>query len=199
MHRARLRRVCVFCGSNVGTRPAYVEHARLLGSLLAEQRIGVVYGGGSIGLMGALAEAAARAGGEVIGVIPEALIVHERGDTAVGELRVVTTMHERKALMVELSDAFIVLPGGFGTLDEFFETVSWAQLGIHRKPIGLLNTEGFFDSLLAAIAHAVAEGFIKPMYTGLFTMAPDPATLLDRVLTFRPPTGIPQWLVREEA
>jgi uncharacterized protein (TIGR00730 family) len=193
-----LRRICVYCGSNLGTRPAYVEHTRRLGQLLAERGIGVVYGGGSVGLMGVLADAVVRAGGEVIGVIPQVLIARERGAAALGEVRVVTTMHERKALMVDLSDAFVALPGGFGTLDELFEVVSWARLGIHRKPIGLLNTEGFFEPLLNAIKHAVAEGFIKPLHTRLLTTAADPETLLAQVISFRPPAGIPRWATRAE-
>lgn len=193
-----LRRVCVFCGSQMGARPAYAEHARLLGRLLVARGLGLVYGGGSVGLMGVLATTVAEAGGEVIGVIPEALVARERGDAGVGTVHVVATMHERKALMVDLADAFLALPGGFGTLDELFEVLSWAQLGIHRKPIGLLNTEGFFDPVLSAIGHAVAEGFIKPLHAQLFTAAGDPATLLEQVLAYRPPAGLPQWLARKE-
>ncbi len=153
-------RICVFCGSRPGGRDEYVDQARRLGELLTSRDIGLVYGGASVGLMGAVADAVLNAGGEVIGVIPEALAVKELAHQQVGDLRVVGSMHERKALMAELSDAFIALPGGFGTFEELFEMVTWAQLGMHRKPFGILNVAGFFDGLLALVDHAIEEGFI---------------------------------------
>jgi uncharacterized protein (TIGR00730 family) len=173
-----IKRLCVFCGANAGSRPVFAQAAKDLGALLARRNIGVVYGGGNIGLMGALADAALAHGGEVIGVIPKSLMERELAHTGVSELHVVSTMHERKALMADLSDAFIALPGGFGTLDEFFEILTWAQLGIHSKPCGVLNVDGYFDSLLAFLDRAVQEGLLQQQNRNLFTVARDPSELI---------------------
>jgi uncharacterized protein (TIGR00730 family) len=162
-----MRRLCVFCGSKVGANPAYADSARRLGTALAKQGVGLVFGAGHVGLMGVMADAALAAGGEVIGVIPQGLVDLELAHNRLTELRVVATMHQRKALMAELSDAFVALPGGYGTLDESFEILTWAQLGLHAKPVGMWNVAGFFDPLLAWIAQAVREGFISPRYEGL--------------------------------
>jgi uncharacterized protein (TIGR00730 family) len=174
-----MKRLCVFCGSAVGTNPVYRSQACALGELLARQGWGLVFGGGHIGLMGVLADAVLGAGGEVIGVIPQALVDRELAHTSLTELRIVGSMHERKALMADLSDAFLALPGGYGTADELFEILTWAQLGIHHKPIGLLNTMGFFDSLLGWIDRAVAEGFIRRAQRTLVLVESDLARLLE--------------------
>lgn len=157
-----MKRVTVFCGAGAGSGAAYVEAAREMGSALARRGIDLVYGGSSLGTMGVLATAAVAAGGRVIGVVPRLLIEREIAYTALPDLRVVDTLSERKALMAELADAFVALPGGFGTLDELFEMVTWAQLGLQRKPCGLLNVRGYYDSLLAFLDHGTAERFIRP-------------------------------------
>lgn len=158
----RLGRVCVFCGSRGGARPEYLEAARGLGRLLAGRGIGLVYGGATVGLMGAVADGTMDAGGEVDGVLPEALVERELAHLRLTRLHRVGTMHQRKALMAELADAFVTLPGGTGTLDELFEIVTWAQLGLHRKPVGLLDVGGYFQPLLTFLRHAAAEGFVRP-------------------------------------
>jgi uncharacterized protein (TIGR00730 family) len=162
-----MRRLCVFCGSKVGHNPAYADSARALGTALARRGVGLVFGAGHVGLMGILADAALAAGGEVIGVIPQGLVDRELAHRRLTELRVVETMHQRKALMAELSDAFVALPGGYGTLDETFEILTWAQLGLHAKPVGMWNVAGFFDPLLTWVAQAVRDGFISERYHGL--------------------------------
>lgn len=182
-----MKRVCVFCGSRDGTRDQYVASARGMGQALARRGIGLVYGGGGIGLMGVLADAALSAGGDVIGVIPEALVAREVAHQGLGDLRVVASMHERKALMADLSDAFVALPGGLGTLEEFCEALTWAQLGIHRKPCGLLNVEGFFDPLLSFFDHAVRERFVSPDHRSLVVVEEDPERLLDALSRWEPP------------
>jgi uncharacterized protein (TIGR00730 family) len=189
-----IKRICVFCGSRPGSRPEYVEDAREIGRLLAERGIGLVYGGASVGMMGAVADAVLRGGGEVIGIIPESLMRAEVAHDHLTELHVVRSMHERKALMAELSDAVISLPGGVGTFEELFEAITWSQLGIHRKAIGLLNTSGFYEAFLALMEHAIAEGFVLPEHRALFVAAPDPATLLDRIASFVPPPPVRKWL-----
>jgi uncharacterized protein (TIGR00730 family) len=166
-----MRRLCVFCGSKVGDNPAYADSARRLGELLAQRGIGLVFGAGHIGLMGVLADACLGAGGEVIGVIPQELVDRELAHGRLTELHVVDTMHQRKALMADLSDAFVALPGGYGTLDELFEILTWAQLGLHEKPVGLWNVAGFFDPLLMWIAQAVREGFISERNHALLRVA----------------------------
>jgi len=180
------RRICVFCGSSAGENPAYAAVARELGRTLADRGIGVVFGGGKVGLMGVLADAALAAGGEVIGVIPDALVAREIAHTGLTKLHVVRSMHERKTLMADLASAFIALPGGYGTFEEFFEAVTWTQLGIHHKPCGLLNIDGYYDPLLALIEHAVSDGFIREENRALVLDAPDIATLLAKLAAFRP-------------
>lgn len=192
-----MKRVCVFCGSRDGTRDQYVGSARGMGQALARRGIGLVYGGGGIGLMGILADAALSAGGDVIGVIPEALMAREVAHRGLTDLRVVASMHERKALMAELADAFVALPGGFGTLEEFCESLTWAQLGIHRKPCGLLNVEGFFDPLLLLFDHAVRERFVSPDHRSLVVVEEDPERLLDALSRWEPP-ALERWMGREE-
>jgi len=181
-----LKRICVFCGSSVGSRPQYAASARELGRMLAERGLGVVFGGGKVGLMGVLADAALAAGGEAIGVIPEALVAREIGHSGLTKLHVVRSMHERKTLMADLADAFIALPGGYGTFEEFFEAVTWTHLGIHKKPCGLLNVDGYYDALLALLGRAVADGFIREANRALVLDAPDVPTLLQKLETFRP-------------
>lgn len=184
-----MHRICVFCGASPGVDPAYLALARMVGEGLAARGIGVVYGGGRVGLMGALADAALDAGGEVVGVIPQGLVDRELAHPSVSELRIVSTLHERKAVMAELSDAFIALPGGLGTLEELAEVLSWAQLQLHAKPVGLLAVDGYWASLLAWMDHAVAEGFIPPAHRGLLVDAPDLRSLLDRFEAWSPPAG----------
>jgi uncharacterized protein (TIGR00730 family) len=181
-----MKRICVFCGSNAGARSEYAEAARALATVLAERKLGIVYGGGNVGLMGVLADAALARGGEVIGVIPQKLVDKEVAHRGVTELRVVETMHERKALMNDLSDAFLALPGGFGTLDEFFEVLTWSQLGFHGKPCALLNVAGYYDGMLAMLDHAVTERFLRPAHRELVIADTDPLRLLQRLSAFVP-------------
>ena len=188
-----LKRVCVFCGSSPGFRPVYAEAARATGRLLAERGIGLVYGGGNVGLMGEVADAVLAVGGQVTGVIPRALLEREVGHRGLTELHVVATMHERKALMVDLSDGFVALPGGFGTLDELCEALTWSQLGIHAKPCAVLNVDGYFDALLALFDHAVREGFVRETHRALVLEAAEPAALLDAMAAFRAP-GTEKWI-----
>ena len=182
-----MKRICVFCGAAEGARPAYADAARELGAELVARGIGLVYGGCAVGMMGALANAVLRRGGEVIGVIPEALATRELAHPGLTELRVVSSMHERKAMMASLVDGFAVLPGGLGTLDETFEALTWAQLGIHGKPIGALNVDGYWDGLRRLIEHAVRERFVAPQYAELLLFADTPAELLDGFTTWRAP------------
>ncbi len=174
-----IRRVCVYCGSRPGRRPAYAEAARLLGTRLAEAGIGLVTGGGKGGLMGIAADAALDAGGEAVGVIPQALLDREVGHEGMTELLVVRTMHERKATMAELADAFVALPGGLGTLEEIAEALTWAQLGIHAKPCGLLDVDGYYAPLVAFLDHAVAQGFVLAEHRAALVVASEPDALLD--------------------
>jgi len=175
-----MHRICVFCGSSAGNDPAFAALARSVGEALARRGIGVVYGGGRVGLMGALADAALAAGGEVIGVIPQAMVDRELAHTGTTELRIVRTLHERKAVMAELSDAFIALPGGLGTLEELAEVVSWAQLGLHAKPIGLLGVGDYWTSLLGWLDGAVEAGFVPARHRALILEATDLGELLER-------------------
>ena len=189
-----MKRVCVFCGSSEGKRPAYAEAARALAAELCRRQLGLVYGGGSVGLMGVLADAVLDAGGEVIGVIPGPLATPELAHAGLTELRVVWSMHERKATMATLADAFMALPGGLGTLEEILEVLTWAQLGIHGKPVGLLNACGYWDRLVDMLAHAVGEGFVRPQHAALLLVGDTPAELLDHFETWRLP-GFPRpWL-----
>lgn len=185
-----LKSIAVFCGANAGARPAYAEAARAVGEELGRRRLNLVYGGGSVGLMGAVAHAALSHGVAVIGIIPKQLTTVELMGHPIGELIVVDTMHERKARMVAMSDAFIVLPGGFGTLDELFDVVTWGQLGLHRKPVGLLNVDEYFTPLLGFIDRGVEEGFIRPPHRRLVMMDTDPARLLDTLATYEAPPGL---------
>jgi uncharacterized protein (TIGR00730 family) len=197
MIETTIKRICVFCGSQAGSREVYGEQARALGRAMAERGIGLVYGGGGIGMMGAVADAVIEARGEVIGVIPYALASKERARRDV-DMRVVNTMHERKAMMAELSDAFIAMPGGFGTLEEMMETITWGQLGIHRKPVGLLNVASYYDPLIAMIDRAIEEGFIMPRYRNLFVASSGVDELFDLMRKFQPLEGVVKWIEMSE-
>jgi uncharacterized protein (TIGR00730 family) len=197
MIETTIKRICVFCGSQAGSREVYGEQARALGRAMAERGIGLVYGGGGIGMMGAVADAVIEARGEVIGVIPYALASKERARRDV-DMRVVNTMHERKAMMAELSDAFIAMPGGFGTLEEMMETITWGQLGIHRKPVGLLNVASYYDPLIAMIERAIEEGFILPRYRNLFVASSGVDELFDLMRKFQPLEGVVKWIEMSE-
>jgi uncharacterized protein (TIGR00730 family) len=188
-----MRHVCVLCGSQSGTNPAHAETARALGAELAARGLTLVYGGGRVGLMGEVASAALRAGGRVVGVIPHALSAKEIAFAEATELIVVSTMHERKALMADRADAFVALPGGFGTCDELFEVLTWGQLGIHKKPVAVLNAGGFFDPLLAWADHLTREGFLKPRHRGLLLVADAVPDLFAKLATWRPPEPVVKW------
>ena len=181
-------RLCVFCGSSLGGDPAYKQAAAALGAELAAREIGLVYGGASVGLMGVVADAALEAGGEAIGVLPEALADLEIAHQGLSELRIVASMHERKAQMAALSEGFIALPGGIGTLEETFEVWTWSQLSIHAKPVGLLNVNGFYDRLEAFLDHMTAEAFVKPVHRNIMLADADPAALIDRLIAADVPT-----------
>ena len=185
--------LCVYCGSSPGLSPVHAEAARALGHCLVERGLGLVYGGGLVGLMGVLADSVLAGGGEVIGVIPQRLVDAEVAHPGLTRLEVVDSMHTRKARMAELSDAFIALPGGFGTLDELFEILTWAQLGLHGKPCGLLDVDGYFAPLLQWVDHAVAEGFVRPRHRELLMMEADAGRLLDR-LDAHEPVAISKWV-----
>jgi len=193
-----VQRICVFCGSSLGCDPRYAEQAAALARELVSRRTGVVFGGGSVGLMGVLADAVLANGGTVTGVIPHGLAARELAHRGVADMRIVPTMHARKALMAELADGFVALPGGMGTLDELFEIVTWSQLGIHRKPVGVLNVAGFYDPLVALLDHVVAFGFVPAGSRGLVIVDDEPARLLDRMAAHEPPAG-PAWITPEEA
>ena len=190
--------ICVFCGSSAGARPEYAEAAARLGGLLAARGIRLVYGGSHLGLMGVVADRVLAAGGEVTGVMPRLLVEKEAAYIGLPDLRTVGSMHERKALMAELAGGFIALPGGFGTLEEFFEVLTWSQLGVHRKPCGLLNVAGFYDPLLALLDRAVAERFLKPSNRDLVLADDDPERLLERMAAFRSPV-VDKWIGRAQA
>ena len=193
-----MRRVCVFCGSSPGARPAYAEAAEELATLLVAGGIGVVYGGGGVGLMGKLADAVLAQGGEITGVIPHALVDREIGHSGVHDMRTVGSMHERKALMAELSDAFVALPGGIGTLEELVEVFTWSQLGLHRKPCGLLDVEGYYEELAAFLDHAVRERFLREEHRSTLIVEREPAALLERMTAYRPDAIQPKWIDRDE-
>ena len=188
----------VFCGASPGARPEYEAAARSLGKLLGERGLRLVYGGGSVGLMGAVARSTVEHGGEVLGILPRALTPKELAGESIGELVLVETMHERKTLMAEASDAFVALPGGFGTLDELFEMITYGQLGVHRKPLGLLNVLGYYDPLLATIEHMLAEGFVRPQHRALITVADDAESMLEALASQDLPQGLTQWMSEEE-
>jgi uncharacterized protein (TIGR00730 family) len=193
-----LKSVCVFCGSASGVNPLYAATARELGRELAARKLSLVYGGGRVGLMGEVASAALASGATVVGVIPHSLALKEIAQEDCTELVVVNTMHERKALMADRSDAFVALPGGYGTCDELFEIITWAQLGIHRKPVALLNVGGFFTPLLMWLDQVVAEGLLKPKHRDLLLVADTVPQLLDLLATWTPPEPTTKWVEPEE-
>src|SRR5918992_723595 len=193
-----MRRICVFCGSSPGARPAYGEAAEELGRLLVAERIGLVYGGGKVGLMGRLADAVLAEGGEATGVMPEALVAKEIGHQGLNDLRVVGSMHERKALMADLSDGFVALPGGLGTVEELFEVYTWSQLGLHLKPCALLDVEGYYEGIATFLAHAVQERFLREDHREMLMVERDPRTLVERLRRFEPAAIVPKWIDREE-
>lgn len=193
----KINRICVFCGSSSGKQETYSVQARALGQAMADQGIGLVYGAGGIGLMGTVADAVIAAKGEVIGVIPYALATKERAHPAV-QMRVVNTMHERKKIMADLSDAFIAMPGGFGTFEELLEIITWGQLGIHQKPIGLLNVAGYYDPLLAMVDRAIEEGFVLPRYRNLIVVASNAEALLEKLFGYQPLKSIVKWIEMSE-
>jgi len=190
-----MNRICVFCASSSGSRPQYRLCAEELGSELARRKVGLVYGGGNVGLMGALADSVLRAGGEAIGVIPEHLMAKEVGHRGLTKLHVVHSMHERKALMADLSDAFIALPGGFGTLEEFCEVLTWSQLGLHAKPCGIVNVLDYYTPLLSMFDHAVQERLLKPENRALILARDTPLELLQALEEWRP-VRVEKWLDR---
>jgi len=191
-----MKRICVFCGSSSGSRPEYGAAAEELGAELVRRTIGLVYGGGKVGLMGVLADAVLKAGGEAVGVIPEHIMSREIGHKGLTKLHVVHSMHERKALMADLSDAFVAMPGGFGTLEEFCEVVTWTQLGLHAKPCGILNVRRYYSPLLAMFDHAVEERFLKPENRALVLARESPSELLRALDDWRP-LPVKKWLDRE--
>jgi len=193
-----MRRICVFLGSNPGTNPNYLATTRALGAEIARRGLTTVYGGAGVGLMGELADAALAAGGKVIGVIPESLRQKELAHKSLTDLRVVASMHERKALMAELADGFIALPGGLGTLEELCEVLTWAQLGFHKKPCGLLDVDGYYAPLCTFLDHAVAEGFIMAAHRAMLLCEASPAPLLDRFDTYTAP-AITKWVTKTQA
>jgi uncharacterized protein (TIGR00730 family) len=193
----QLKTICVYCGSSPGSREIYAENARALAETLVRRNIGLVYGGASIGLMGTVADHVLRLGGTAVGVIPEALMHKEVAHYRLTELHVTHSMHERKMRMAELSDGFIALPGGLGTLEELFEIWTWAQLGFHDKPCGLLNVEGYYDPLIAFLDHAVTEQFVRPSHRSMVMVESEPAKLLDRFADYRPP-AVKTWVDKNE-
>jgi uncharacterized protein (TIGR00730 family) len=193
----QIRRVCVFCGSNPGFDPLHRQVADDLGTEIVRRGWGLVYGGGSVGLMGTVADAVLRAAGDVIGVIPEMLATRELLHTGVSDMRITSTMHTRKALMEQSADAFVALPGGFGTFEELLEIITWGQLGLHEKPIGILNVGGFYDGLVLFFDQAIRAGFIKPQHRELIVVADTPAALLD-LLTRHELPHVKKWIRRNE-
>jgi uncharacterized protein (TIGR00730 family) len=189
-----MQRLCVFCGSSTGSRSVFTEATRRLGQAMSACGMGAVYGGGHIGLMGILADSVLEGGGSVIGVIPQALVDKELAHPRLSELHIVTTMHQRKALMADLADGFAALPGAFGTADELFEILTWAQLGLHAKPIGLLNVAGYFDPLRTWLDHAVREGFLRSSHRQLLLEAEEPERLLELLEGYQPPPETPKWI-----
>jgi uncharacterized protein (TIGR00730 family) len=193
-----VRRVCVFCGSSPGARPAYAEATAEFARALVADGLGLVYGGANRGLMATLADAALAEGGEVIGVIPRALVDKEIAHNGLADLRVVGSMHERKALMADLSDAFVALPGGLGTLEELLEIYTWAQLGLHQKPCALLDVEGYYEHLAGFLEHVVEERFLREEHRAMLIVERDPKALIERLSRFEPGAVQPKWIDREE-
>ena len=192
-----MKNITVFCGSNSGFRTDYAEAARTLARIFAQNSIRLIYGGGNVGLMGIIADEVMRAGGEVVGIIPDSLDKKEVGHRGITELRVVSSMHERKALMAELADGFIAMPGGIGTFEEFFEILTWAQLGFHEKPCAILNIAGYYDGLLALCDNAVTEGFLRPAHRQLILEDSNPEFLLEKMRNLKP-LPVEKWIDREE-
>ncbi len=192
-----MKRICVFCGANKGFNSIYMETAAFLGAELVGRGLGLVYGGASVGLMGACADAVMEAGGEVIGVIPQSLVNYEVAHPHLNDLRVVETMHERKALMAELSDGIIALPGGWGTLDEMFETLTWAQLGFHAKPCGFLDPNGYYDLLLQFLDNNVEQGFVTEEHRAMVLVDRTPSGLLDQFSTYQAPKNVRKWMAEK--
>ena len=188
-----MKSICVFCGSSPGAKPQYLDIARELGTTLAKENITLVYGGASVGLMGAVADAVIAAGGNVIGVIPQILMTKEVAHHGLKDLRVVSSMHERKALMAELAEGFIALPGGYGTFEELFEIITWAQLGLHQKPVGVLNVEGYYEPLLQMVATCLSEQFIREQHKGLLLVDKTPSALLEKFRRYKAPE-LPKWI-----
>lgn len=188
-----MKRICVYCGSSPGRLPDYTRAAEQLGSLMAENGLGLVYGGASVGIMGKVADAALANGAEVIGVIPSALATREVAHSGLSELHVVDSMHQRKAKMADLSDGFVALPGGWGTIEEIFEVLTWGQLGFHRKPCGLLNVAGYYDHLNAFLEHAIDEAFVKTDYRPMIMVENDPVRLLQNFRDYRAPR-VKKWI-----
>lgn len=194
MHK--IKRICVYCGSTPGNQPDYALVARQLARAMVSKNIGLVYGGASVGIMGEIADTVLEEGGEVIGIIPKGLFVKEVAHTGITELREVGSMHERKSMMAELSDGFIALPGGFGTFEEILEIITWSQLGMHRKPCGLLNVRNYYDKLIDFIDHAVSEHFIKKIHRSIVLTEECPEVLLEKFEIYKAP-GAVQWIDRE--
>ena len=192
-----MKRICVYCGSSIGKRTEYAAAAKALGEALVARNIGLVYGGASVGIMGLIADTVLSLGGEVIGVIPQAIADKEIAHTGLSKLEVVANMHERKAMMAEYSDGFIALPGGMGTLEELFEVLTWGQLGFHTKPCGLLNVEGYYDHLIAFLEHAVDQEYLKDQHLGMLQTQTDPDALLDLLAAYQAPEG-GKWLERKD-
>ncbi len=192
-----MKRVCVYCGSGIGGRPEYADAARMLGKALVDRGLGLVFGGGRIGMMGVIARTVLEQGGDVMGVIPRSLHEMDLALADVTDMRIVADMHERKALMAELADAFIALPGGYGTIEELFEILTWAQLGFHRKPVGLLNVARYFDELIRFVDHATVQEFIDPLHRDLLLVDQTPHGLLAKLAKYEPPRmDKVQWVLR---
>jgi len=192
-----MEKICVYCGSNLGRHPEYVAAARFLAEELLLREIGLVYGGAHVGIMGEIANTVLKGKGEVIGIMPQSLVDREVSHTGLTELIIVDSMHERKAMMADLSQGFIALPGGLGTVEELFEVLIWAQMGFHKKPCGLLNASGYYDHLSSFLDHTVEEGFVKDVHRSMLIVEKNPATLLDRFATYEPPV-VNKWIGREE-
>jgi uncharacterized protein (TIGR00730 family) len=193
-----MRRVCVFCGSAAGSRPEYARDAEALGRAIAARGMGLVFGGGAVGLMGIVSRAAQAAGAPVTGIIPHGLVMREAGNRALADLRIVASMHERKAMMAEMSDGFLVLPGGYGTLEEAVEALTWLQLGIHRKPVVFIDTLGFWRKQMAMFDHMLDEGLLRPEMRPMAMIAPNPEAALDALDGFTAPE-VPRWLLPGES
>ncbi len=192
-----MKKICVYCGSSPGLRPEYIAAARFLAEELLARNIGLIYGGAHVGIMGEIADTVLSGGGDVTGIIPKALVDQEVSHKGLTELIIVDSMHERKAMMADLSDGFIALPGGLGTVEELFEVLTWAQLGFHKKPCGLLNASGYYDHLSAFLDHSVSEGFVKDAHRSMLMVEENPITLLDRFATYEPPR-VNKWIGRED-